>query len=117
MSETVVVELTPEQANWVRDAVAHDRERLPEDSEHYDPSAIDAILADAQELLNRAIEDRGVGEGLIELTRGGCTPAEAVDYYMVEHRGMTQSAWADVRGIGQGSVSENVSKAHERLQA
>ena len=52
---------------------------------------------------------------LTRLIRTGCSPSEAVDYLMVEERGWTQSAWADVRGIGQGSVSENVAKAKEEL--
>lgn len=115
MTETVVLELTSEQANWVRDAVAEKRERTPDDSEHYDPSEIAAILDKAEQLLNDAIDGRSVGQGLVKLARAGCTPAEAVDYYMVEHRDMTQSDWADERNADQSTVSENVSKASAKL--
>jgi len=50
-------------------------------------------------------------------TRGligaGASPAEAVDYYMVEIVDMTQTAWAEERGVDQSTVSGNVSHAKE----
>jgi len=52
---------------------------------------------------------------VIELVENGLSPAEAVDYHAVVEKGMTQTAWAEKRGIGQGSVSENVSKARKKL--
>jgi len=48
--------------------------------------------------------------GLIE---AGASPAEAVDYHMVEVEDMTQTAWADERGVDQSTVSGNVSQAKE----
>lgn len=51
------------------------------------------------------------------LTEAGCTPPEALDYYMVERVGLSQSAWADERGIEQPSVSGNVSDAKRILKA
>jgi hypothetical protein len=51
--------------------------------------------------------------GLIE---AGASPAEAVDYYMVEIAGMTQTAWADERGVDQSTVSGNVSQAKEEFK-
>jgi len=52
---------------------------------------------------------------LTQLIRAGCSPAEAIDYQKVEQEGWTQSAWADVRDIGQQSVSENIAKARATL--
>lgn len=45
----------------------------------------------------------------------GLSPAEALDFWMVEIRGKTQSSWAETRGVNQQSVSENISKAREKL--
>jgi hypothetical protein len=46
----------------------------------------------------------------------GLSGGEAYDYLMAEVVGMTQTHWAEKRGIGQGSVSKNVSKAKRKLQ-
>jgi len=51
--------------------------------------------------------------GLIE---SGASPAEAVDYYMVEVEDMTQTAWAEERGVDQSTVSGNVSQAKEEFK-
>jgi len=51
--------------------------------------------------------------GLIE---AGASPAEAVDYYMVEIADMTQTAWANERGVDQSTVSKNVSQATEEFK-
>lgn len=51
------------------------------------------------------------------LTEAGCSPPEALDYYMVEVKGLTQSGWADERGIAQPSVSKNVKNAKRALEA
>lgn len=47
--------------------------------------------------------------------RQGLARYEAIDYYAVEIEGLTQTEWADRRGAAQQSVSENVSKAREKL--
>lgn len=49
------------------------------------------------------------------LFKQGLERAEAIDYHMVERNGLTQTEWAERRGIAQGSVSENVTKAKEKL--
>lgn len=110
-----ILQLTGREMNWTRDAVVEKRERLPDDSEHYDPGSIDETLAAAQEKLNDAIEARPVDEGLVALIQRGCSCPEAVDYYAVEHRGLSQSGWADERGVSQPTVSENVAKARAKL--
>lgn len=51
--------------------------------------------------------------GLIE---AGASPAEAVDYYMTEVEDLTQTAWADERGVDQSTVSGNVSQAKEEFK-
>lgn len=113
---STIVEFADGVANWVRDAVAHERDRLPEESEHYDPDRIDDQLATAEQRLNAAIEGRPIDEGLVALLRAGCSPAEAIDYYAVERRGISQSDWADERGVSQQAVSGNVSKARDILE-
>lgn len=113
MSE--IVEFADGETNWVRDAVAHERERLPDESEHHDPDEIDAQLASAEQRLNDALESRPVDEGLVALLQRGCSPAAAIDYYAVEHRGISQSDWADERGVSQQAVSGNVAEAREIL--
>ena len=52
---------------------------------------------------------------ILELVERGLSPAEAVDYQAVTENGMTQTEWADRRGVAQGTVSENVSKAKAKL--
>lgn len=112
-----LLQLTAEETNWARDAVVHERERLPEESEHYNPGAIDATLASAEAKLNDAIEDRPIDEGLVALLRRGCSPAEAIDYYAVEQRGLSQTDWADERGTSQQAISKNVAAARDELDA
>jgi len=51
--------------------------------------------------------------GLIE---AGASSAEAVDYCMVEVKDMTQTAWAEERGVDQSTVSGNVSQAKEEFK-
>lgn len=41
---------------------------------------------------------------------------EAIDYYMTEEQGLSQSEWAERRAVSQQAVSENVAKARERLE-
>ena len=50
------------------------------------------------------------------LIEAGCSPPEALDYYMVEIADMTQSEWADERGIAQPSVSGNIKDAKRLLK-
>lgn len=114
---TVIVELPGTVATWVRDAVAQKREQLPEQSEHYDVEEIDETLAAGESRLNDAIDGLSVEAGLIELFDHGLSPAEAVDYYMVEHRGISQTAWAERRGVAQQAVSRNVAAAKDELDA
>jgi hypothetical protein len=73
---------------------------------------LSGLSADAEDRLMAQFEHES---DLMRLIRGGCSPSEAVDYLIVEERGWTQSAWAEVRGIGQQSVSENVAKARDKL--
>lgn len=54
---------------------------------------------------------------LEDLFKQGLERAEAIDYHIVEIEGLTQSEWADRTDRNQSSVSENVSKAREKLQA
>lgn len=54
-------------------------------------------------------------QALTELFREGLERAEAIDYHIVEIEGLTQTEWADKRDVAQGSVSENISKAKEKL--
>lgn len=49
------------------------------------------------------------------LFKQGLERAEAIDYHMVEIEGLSQTEWADRKERGQPSVSENVSKAREKL--
>lgn len=51
------------------------------------------------------------------LIEAGCSPAEALDYYMTEIRGLTHGGWADERGISQPSVSTRVSDAKTHIKA
>jgi len=60
-----------------------------------------------------AIDMEYYTRGLVE---AGASPVEAVDYHMVEIVGMTQTAWADERGVDQSTVSGNVSQAKGVLQ-
>lgn len=50
--------------------------------------------------------------GLIE---AGCSPTGALDYYMVEIEGLSQSEWADERGVDQSTISGTVSAAEDTI--
>jgi hypothetical protein len=102
-----------------RGTVAFEALELMQDSEEiaahtHDDGAVllSALSDDAESELLETFEPMGDIERLI---RAGCSPSEAVDYLMVEERGYTQSAWADVRSIGQSSVSGNVAGAKDEL--
>lgn len=82
--------------------------------QHDDGSVLLSALSDDAE--RRLLDTFEADDTLVQLIRHGCTPPEAVDYLLVEERGWSQTAWADVRGVGQGSVSENVSKARDKLE-
>lgn len=51
-------------------------------------------------------------QGLIET---GASAAEAVDYYMVEVSGLSQTEWANKRGVAQATVSGNISDLKQAL--
>lgn len=43
------------------------------------------------------------------------SPAEAVDYFVVEDNGWKQTDWASRRGVSQQAVSKNVDAARQHL--
>jgi len=49
------------------------------------------------------------------LFKQGLERAEAIDYHIVEHEGLSQSEWGRRTNRGQPSVSENISKARAKL--
>lgn len=49
------------------------------------------------------------------LIQNGLSPAEALDYWMVEMRKETQSNWADVRDRSQQAISKNIQAAKDEL--
>jgi predicted RNA-binding Zn-ribbon protein involved in translation (DUF1610 family) len=53
---------------------------------------------------------------LDDLFKQGLERAEAIDYHMVEVEGLSQTEWAEKTERRQPSVSENVSKAREKLE-
>lgn len=53
---------------------------------------------------------------LADLFKQGLERAEAIDYHMVEVEGLSQTEWAEKTDRRQPSVSENVSKAREKLE-
>jgi predicted XRE-type DNA-binding protein len=53
---------------------------------------------------------------LDDLFKQGLERAEAIDYHMVEVKGLSQTQWAEKTERRQPSVSENVSKACEKLE-
>ena len=62
------------------------------------------------------IEDKREQPDTIEsLIVSGLSPSEAIDYWAVETCEYTQTEWAKQRSVGQGSVSENISKARKKL--
>ena len=52
---------------------------------------------------------------LEDLFAQGLERYEGIDYHMTEVEGLSQTEWADRRGASQQAVSENVSKAREKL--
>jgi len=78
----------------------------------------DADLLPSYYEFELTLDDSALGmqhytRGLIE---AGASPPEAIDYHMVEIVGMTQTAWADERGVDQSTISGNVSQARGVLQ-
>lgn len=52
---------------------------------------------------------------LEDLFRQGLERMEGIDYHMIEVEGLSQTEWADRTERKQPSVSENVSKARDKL--
>jgi len=88
-------------------------------SEHEIPLSVildelrDADLLPSYYSFELTLDDSAIGmeyytRGLIE---AGASSAEAVDYCMVEVKDMTQTAWAEERGVDQSTVSGNVGQA------
>jgi len=50
------------------------------------------------------------------LIEAGCSPRQALDYYMTEFKGLSQSTWADECGRAQPSVSKSVSEGESCLK-
>lgn len=50
------------------------------------------------------------------LFKHGLERAEAIDYHMVEREGLSQSEWGRRRGASQQAVSQNIAKAHAKLE-
>jgi len=90
------------------------RETLPEDEDTHwlTVSELDKYLADE---MFRPAEALPRDETLVGLLRSELSPAEAVDYWGTKILGHTQDEWSDKRGVKQGSVGENVSKARNSL--
>lgn len=49
------------------------------------------------------------------LVEAGCSPAEAIDWYYVKIKGLSQTEWAESRGCGQSTVSKNIRQAKHEL--
>lgn len=52
---------------------------------------------------------------LISFIEAGMSPAEALDYWMVENRQFSQVEWADIRDRSQQAISKNITGARENL--
>lgn len=73
------------------------------------PSSVD----EAEEVLWTR-PDRA-GRELAALVDLGLSPAEALDYWMVEQGDQTATEWSEQRGTSHQAVSENVRKARNKL--
>lgn len=63
------------------------------------------------------VGEMAVMKDLMYAIKAGVTPAEAIDYLMVERRGVNQGQWAKHwRERRQGTISENISKAKKKLR-
>lgn len=63
------------------------------------------------------ITETTLGDGyyIRALIEAGCSPPQATDYLMCELEDETQSAWAEVRGKTQGTISGNITAAKRAL--
>lgn len=76
---------------------------------------LSALPDDAEDELLETFE-RTSWDRLEELVRDhGLTPAQAVDYVAVEHRGLSQSEWARRRDTSQSNVSDRVGTARDQI--
>jgi len=50
-----------------------------------------------------------------DLRKRGLDRMEAIDYHLVKQEGINQSEWAEMTDRAQPTVSENVSKARDKL--
>lgn len=60
--------------------------------------------------------ERHVEHRVGQIAAAGCSEAAALDYWMVEVKGWSQSAWADYVGKAQQTVSENIQKAKDAIK-
>lgn len=58
-----------------------------------------------------------LAEDLGGLFDAGCSPAEALDFFMTTKGRRSQREWAGVRGVGRTAVANNVRKAKAKLAA
>lgn len=73
-----------------------------------------ALSCETQE---RLMETITLFDRVEELILKGCSPTEAIDYHAVENKGWSQSSWArNVRDVDPSSVSENVNRAHNKIE-
>lgn len=45
------------------------------------------------------------------VVKAGCTPSEAVDYWMIEIEGLDKKHWAGARGVGTEAIRKNIRQA------
>jgi hypothetical protein len=81
-----------------------------------------AALDDEGLLPNRYCLELGIDESGIgmeyytrALIEAGASTTAAIDYYMVNVEGSTQTEWADERGVQQSAVSQNISEAESTI--
>lgn len=61
-------------------------------------------------------ERSGTGEKeLSQLTEGGLSAAEALDFWMCHYHKQSATEWSEHRGVSPQAVSENVRNAREKL--
>ena len=86
----------------------------PDDVEWLDDDTWDGIIVGASKVWRDAQQSAQDYLKFL-VSDAGCSPAEALDYFMCERNEMEQTLWAYWRGVDQSAVNKNVASALEKI--
>lgn len=78
---------------------------------NYDWGAVYPLVINKRGSHGILLGERHTEDRLVDIIQRADGAASALDYYMTEERGLSQSQWAEIRDVPQQTVSQNVGNA------